>query len=380
MEKLDNPEDVWADYFQSQADDFIRGLVFLTIFNREKISEVCLQDSYSNYIRIRQLKNNGVTDKSFTSIIKLAIKSLLNREIRNSKNIYYSIFNPSIADFVLNNYLHERQLILDVFISLRSVESLDYLKILEKNNALSTSRINTIQEVLFDSLYDEKVENGEWDYLITLANFGSSSSKTRKYIDKLLNIIILDVEAGIWGDRLIELLQLIEKNKSDAEISGFGFINGFIEHRTLDPEEIRVLLDFIDKFNVDDESLLSEVKAAVDYYIEEELEDFKDNTDLSQYIKPYWSDEYQDVDVDSAGIDSEIEEYIQQSVSDYNSDALEQVGFNGSSLTSLINHDDLINYFLESMMDDPDYHHIGTGGYTDENPAYDDIDSVFERN
>ena len=100
MDKLENPEDVWADYFQSQADDFIRGLVFLTVFNKDRISEVSLQDSYNNYINIRQLKSSTIVDKSFASVIKLAIKSLLNREKRDSKQIYYSLFNPSIADFV----------------------------------------------------------------------------------------------------------------------------------------------------------------------------------------------------------------------------------------------------------------------------------------
>lgn len=380
IKKLENPEDVWADYFHSQADDFLRGLVFLTIFNKEKISELALRNSYNNYIEIRQLKNITVIDKSFISIIKLAIKSLLNREGKDSKNIYYSVFNPSIADFVLKNYLHEEQLVLDIFMSLRSIESLDYLKVLEKNNALCTSRVNTIQHSLLDNLIDEKIENEEWDYLITLANFDSNNPKTIRHINKLLDVILLDVETDVWGDRIIELLQLIGKYRSDADLSGFEFINGFIEHRTLDPEELRILLDFIDKFNVNDESLLNEAKGAVEYFVEEELDDFKDNADLSQYIKPYWSDEYQDVDVDSSGIDSEIEEYIQQTISDFNVDALEKVGFNGSSLISRLNHDDLINYHLESMMDDPDYHHIGSGGYTNENPAYDDIDSIFERN
>ena len=35
--KLEHPEDIWADYFQNQTDDCIRALVFLTVFNNGKI-------------------------------------------------------------------------------------------------------------------------------------------------------------------------------------------------------------------------------------------------------------------------------------------------------------------------------------------------------
>ncbi len=100
---LENPEEIWADYFQNQTDDSVRALVFLTVFNNGKISENTLQKAYNNFIKIHGINLGDHTDKSFNAVRKLTTKSLLNRtsgDIGGINYCQYTLFNPSISDFI----------------------------------------------------------------------------------------------------------------------------------------------------------------------------------------------------------------------------------------------------------------------------------------
>ena len=99
---LNNPEFIWRDYFQNQADDCIRALTFLTVFNNGQISETILRRSYNAFLGIHRVNLGDHSDKSFEAVRKLATKSLLNRNQIGDNSFEYVLFNPSIADFVLN--------------------------------------------------------------------------------------------------------------------------------------------------------------------------------------------------------------------------------------------------------------------------------------
>ncbi len=128
QKSLNYPKDIWADYFQNQTDGFVRGLVFLTVFNGGRISEKQLQKSYSCFKEIEKLQLNNHADKSFNAVMKLATKSLLNRSQISEDKCEYTLFNPSIADFVFEEYINETKLIISIFKSLQTEESLKYLK------------------------------------------------------------------------------------------------------------------------------------------------------------------------------------------------------------------------------------------------------------
>src|SRR5690606_32306993 len=100
--KLEKPEEIWADYFQNQTDDSIRALIFLTVYNNGKISEEDLRRSYSTFMATHRVNLGDPADKSFEAVRKLAVKSLLNRNQIGKNKFEYSLFNPSIADFILS--------------------------------------------------------------------------------------------------------------------------------------------------------------------------------------------------------------------------------------------------------------------------------------
>ncbi|TYR30787.1 hypothetical protein FXV77_21805 [Sphingobacterium phlebotomi] len=123
---LNKPKVIWRDYFQNQADDCIRALTFLTVFNNGKISENILRRSYYSFLEIHKVNLGDHSDKSFEAVRKLATKSLLNRNQSEQNTFEYVLFNPSIADFVLASYSNETDLISNLIKALETKSSIDY--------------------------------------------------------------------------------------------------------------------------------------------------------------------------------------------------------------------------------------------------------------
>jgi len=125
---LEHPEDIWADYFQNQTDDCVRALTFLTVYNNGKIPEDLLRQSYDRFLKIHPVNLGDHSDKSFEAVRKLATRSLLNRNQTGVNKYEYTLFNPSIADFILNSYSEESQLISNILISLNNEAAISYFK------------------------------------------------------------------------------------------------------------------------------------------------------------------------------------------------------------------------------------------------------------
>lgn len=150
IKSLDQPEVIWADYFQNQTDDCVRALTYLIVFNNGKITEDNLRNSYTAFLKIHTVNMGDSSDKSFEAIRKLATKSLLNRNLIGKNKYEYVLFNPSIADFVLNAYSNEIVLICNILKSLDNEVSIDYLHALLKSNKINNSYTGRILEDLFD--------------------------------------------------------------------------------------------------------------------------------------------------------------------------------------------------------------------------------------
>ncbi|NQY21453.1 MAG: hypothetical protein HRT40_09115, partial [Campylobacteraceae bacterium] len=103
LNKLDNPSDIWEQTFDKQSDDFMRCLVLLVVLNGNRIDEIPFSKSYNNLIEISNIKNTTYSSKEFISVIKELMKYFFNRNAYYG--IYsYTLFNPSLADFIINRY------------------------------------------------------------------------------------------------------------------------------------------------------------------------------------------------------------------------------------------------------------------------------------
>ncbi len=109
--------------------------------------------------------------------------SLLNRNLIEEDKYEYVLFNPSIADFILNAYSNEIDLICSILMSLDNEVSIDYLHALLRSNKISQSYTSKILENLFDYFFESKLEKEDWDFLIALSYFDFLNARINKRIE-----------------------------------------------------------------------------------------------------------------------------------------------------------------------------------------------------
>lgn len=375
IKNLNNPEDIWADYFQNQTDDCVRALTFLTVYNNGKISEDELRRSYNAFLKIHKVNLGDQTDKSFEAVRKLATKSLLNRNQIDKNKFEYVLFNPSIADFVLGSYSNESDLVSNIIKSLETETSIDYLQILTGSKKINNSNSQKIQENLFDFFFERKLNEEDWDFLILLSYLDFFNEKLNKRIERFLTTLINADNPS--GKRAWELLMILTEFEPKIEFNNFNFLHNFIEDIS-DEDTLKELLNFIDTYGIEDEYILMQVETLIDNY----LRNIVDNNDLDvhypSHIKEYYYPEgYPEYDIDLNGIESDIQQSLDSFLDGFNVSVLEKIEFDISRFVSNLDVEDMANSFFESY--EPDYERDSDGGYYSGSSNEDDIDAIFER-
>jgi broad-specificity NMP kinase len=367
---LDNPQDIWADYFQNQTDDCVRALTFLTVYNNGKISEEELRRSYNTFIRIHSVNLGDQTDKSFEAIRKLAAKSLLNRNHISENSYEYVLFNPSIADFVLNSYCNEVELISNILKSLETETSITYLNTLSTFNKINSKCSEKIQENLFDYFFENTMKKENWDFLILLSYQNLNNNQTNKRIEQFIKTLINANNPS--GDRLSELLKILTEFEPNLEFEDFVFLYYFIDGY-LDEETLKDLLNFIDKFNINDTFILSHIENYIEIHLEEMAKNNELDIDFATHITHL---HYPDFEININDIESEISEKLNYFLEDFNQSVLERISFNTSNIVSSLDIDNMALTYLENQepIDNDDYF---DGDFNAS--SQDDIDAIFER-
>lgn len=283
VEKLDNPQDVWQKAFDKDSDEFNRTIVMLTVFNGNKIEEDKLRDSYNRYIELTGLTSTSHTSKDFDSIIKEVVKYFLNRNFKfyvegreffpfidnpkeKVKVIEYTLFNPSIADYILNKYKNNQKVLIAIFHSLQTFKALEtmfslyskeYMKhalykeilgsidysentninflvklihmiyyefeeeTLSKNEKLNfENKIHSIMKII--SMKKENIESSNILLLIQTISYPDYEKKIEISID-VLNKIIESTD-GQYESDMRELINFIEDNKSLLDLNSSQYI------------------------------------------------------------------------------------------------------------------------------------------------------------
>lgn len=384
---LEDPSEIWREYFQEQTDAFLRTLVFLTVFNGGRIDEKILRIAYNRFLKIRPIASGDHSDKSFNAVVRLAAESLLVK-IKNDHTTYYRLFNPSIADFVLSEYLSDTDLVIDILKSLETEMSLRFIRSLRFG--FETKRINTdqfpeIQTALFDYFYKNKFESEEWDFLIQLSYLdyiaSQNTPKIREFLQHLLN------NSDAYGDNLSELIELLLEIDPPLEISNYEFLYEFVD-RSLDEEELKDLLNFIAKFDVEDEKILDRAEELVQEHLNESISVNDLDINFDKYISyehPYFEESTGDYEINEAGIADEIYESIEYALEDFNHSALSILDIDKPSIVTDLNPKKMAEEYLESLEyePDPDDFRDRSGGLSSFESAADDshdpVDAIFER-
>ncbi|WP_298117285.1 restriction endonuclease [Flavobacterium sp.] len=372
---LDEPEYIWADYFQNQTDDCVRALTFLTVYNNGKITEELLRRSYNTFLRIHPVNLGEYSDKSFEAVRKLAIKSLLNRNQVSENNFEYVLFNPSIADFVLKSYSQEIELITNILKSLETESSISFLNTLILFKKINKKCSLTIHENLFDYFFESKIREEDWDFLISLIYIDFFNERLNIRIEQFLKTLIN--AKNPCGNKLSELLMILKEFEPRIEINNYEFLYNYVENY-LDDDTLKQLLNFIDEFDINDSIILSQVEEHMENYLNEMLSNNDLDIDYSKYINHYqYPDGNLDYVFDTKGIESDINESLNSFLDGFNESVIEKIGFNTNQIISKLDVESMAMDYLESQVPDFD-DETGTDYYTNSS-SQDDIDAIFER-
>lgn len=292
--KLNNPEDIWADSFEIQSNEYIRSLVSLVVFNWWEIKEIDLINAY-NFIK-NKINYNSNIDYNFTLTINLALKSFINRNIYNNWEVFYSVFDPSISDYVLNKYIDDVDFLFKIYSSLNTEESLsklhsifwNYMFWLEKNiKKINFNNYKTLLKRLFDNSILDKSVNYRV-YLIEMLDFDPDNLMIIQILnDFISNNIELKNE---YSKKLMYLLNLYFDY---LEIKNSQFVYHYLEYIDdfLDISEVENLLELFDKILDKDFNEIydiDEIKDKIENFLCWEMLSIYEDLDVWEYINEAW--------------------------------------------------------------------------------------------
>jgi len=144
---LNYPEQIWSKVFEnSQIDQISIDVVVAIVLSAGSINENALMIFINRLVDKRYGNDPKYT---FNYIVKNLCGSLLNRN-RNEISNFYTLFNPSIADYVLRVYLSNINYINEIILLLNDLNSLKYLISLKNNNLLTFDNFNLICDQVID--------------------------------------------------------------------------------------------------------------------------------------------------------------------------------------------------------------------------------------
>jgi len=228
QDKLGNPADVWEHTYEGQLDDYTRLIVLLVVFNGGKISEVELQSAYFRFIHGTMA--TGFSGKiDFQINLKSLCGSLLNRNLDGSiANL--SLFNPSVADYVVNRVKTDVRLIESLVATIVTEHSIKNFGELISNSIIPSSLgTSSLLNIAVQQLRESKELSGS--YKLTLAVTGLDILKNEStFLAALIDSLMDDPEEYISTQRYTQL----------------GFVlRALIEHAAISADQLWNILQYI---------------------------------------------------------------------------------------------------------------------------------------
>lgn len=376
LDTLENPTEIWENSFKVQNNAFVRYLVCLVAFNGGEIWEDDLSAAYRRVNQIAPIPNTSHTEKDFKSIARLATKSFLNRVNKNGV-IRYSLFNPSIQDFVLQEYKKDVGRLSEIYRALASTKSLKQLISLKGEGIIEEGEYNRILEEIFEYSAGKQGDN---DFQIYLCNlFHSDQTKHQRIIRILASIC--DNPGPV--NELQSFLQLLRFFEGSLKLDDFVFLRDAISDRYPDESDIICLFEYLEDKEVVDASLIKELQESLEVILVDKVRSDAINFDPEKYCSYFgFDDEPPDFIFDNDAFEKDLLELTENTISDFYSDvkAVEKFGIDISYdlVSSQIDIDEVSEIMLDVWTEGSIDHEL----YSSEilsGQQVDDIDDLFER-
>ncbi len=332
-EMLANPKEIWANSFKVQSNSYVRSLVALTVFNGQAISEEDLEISFYRFSEFEGVTNPSHTEKDFSSTAQMAIKSFLNRARLDNK-VSYSLFNPSIADYVINEYKNNMKKLTFLFQSLGTVESLERLLSLSKNKIVSIESYDKILQAIFIDIFTNAKS---YDYQICICFlFGGDESKKESILGKIKEILAKPHPIS----EFYKFFTLILEQRNNIPNISAKTISELISECSMDMDDISALAELLYIYKIDDENIFEDISEELEENILGRLDDIINEIKLDSYIFCYGPD---DVFIDESAVREKIASDIENLLSDYGINKLEKIQLDIDLIVQNVDVEEMLN-------------------------------------
>jgi adenylate kinase family enzyme len=191
---LTNPADVWGHVYHNQLSDYGRVLLLLTVYNGGTIGEPELRHAYELFLQLPLARRySGISD--FTTVASTLVGAVLNRTLDKDASVKYTLFNPSVADYVLRRTVGDTDLLSSVFQTLNTEGSLLNLRSLVVNEVISKADGKVVLSRLAKSKLPVALRESDVDYGALLAEMtlkhGGKDRGTKEIVTQFVNTVDL---------------------------------------------------------------------------------------------------------------------------------------------------------------------------------------------
>ncbi len=254
LDTLNNPSDIWNQCFKRQNNEQTRNLVSAVVFNSGSMGENQLRDTFNSLNQLEGLANQSHSVKDFDSISEISVKTFLNRTITKN-SVQYTLFNPSLGDYVINDYSNKPDKIMKIFASLNTLESLKNLSDLFIGDIINLRFKEEIYQYVFEQSFKDfkhldykiklayQVREYAWaqDNIINLLNYfldNTSEIAHEEYLFYLLDDYFDEI-IDLTEEKVIDLTVWVE-SWNDQDIVSYAL---FIHHRFHNCNSLKDILE-----------------------------------------------------------------------------------------------------------------------------------------
>lgn len=372
-ENLKNPKDIWKDCFKIQSNIFVRILVFLVVFNRKRISEVDLKDGFNKYIELAKIQKGNSISHDFDISIRLSTKSFLNRS-KNLKNFEYTLFNPSIADYIINEYRSDFEVLAFIILSLQSLSCVLAIYDMVKNKLINKKNYSAILKKIFQEVFlTESKEYTDFDFLLALLNqMKDHFSIDPIIIVRTLNCIIENPKNIVLFDQFIHL---IEQYSMDINMWNVDFIFTCSNQHVFTEDDLKCCYNIFKRAEYKSNEDYERFEEIVDNYFlncvdeimnEVQIEDFIEYREINSYFgEPI---------IDDEGIEGSIISEIEGRINCFDKEIIEKFDLSPDKYKEAIDIEKIVKDFVEGGESE---NHEGSFSSKSD---FQDIEDLFDRN
>lgn len=305
---LSNPKDVWRHVFDAQVDAMSRHIVVAICCNDSRISESELEACFH---RLDASSLGAENSLSFTATMRLLTGALINRNVGFFGPPNYTLFNPSVADFVIANYLQSAVYIDGIVDALRTPQSLKYVKSLGESDSISPA-----VEKQFFELQAARFLAGEFGfeptpYVLRLIKLLTNVGLRSEPLDSgILRVVNMQINAG-WADLGEDFYEICRwcadhaiLHPNDSPL--LNYVAQAIASERNSYEELVVLSKLVREIDTEDGNLVQAFAEELERFLAETITEDVSRDDVLSGL--FHSDDYNQ---------AEVREYIEGSLDEF---------------------------------------------------------------